>query len=69
MFMMEWAKITEAYVGRYALHNTDHDKPWEIDHIAIIGKIIKDPMTDELCIESSNGVRTFLLPFQTIYVC
>ena len=68
MFMMEWNQITEAYVGRYVLHNVDRNNPWQFDHLTNIGKIVKDPMTDELCIESHNGVRTFLRPFQAIYV-
>ena len=68
MRMHAWKNIWIEHAGRMALYNTDPNKPWELDSLSLIGKIVFDQFSNEMCMESENGVRTFLAPNQVVYI-
>ena len=68
MQMREWKDVGKEYDGRMALYNTDPNKPWELDSLSMIGKIVFDQFSNEMCMESEQGVRTFLTPNRFVYI-
>ena len=68
MRMREWKNVGIEHAGRMALYNTDPNKPWEFDRLSMIGKIVFDQFSNEVCMESEHGVRTFLIPNQVVYI-